>query len=187
MSVGERIKQLREDQKLTLEELAERSSLKVSDIEKIEEGGIIPSLSPLVKISRVMGVRLGTFLDDCESVGPVVTPRGEEGESIRFSSKTNPEHGELSFHSLAQDKAGRHMEPFMIEVEEASGVDFPSSSHEGEEFLYVLTGSIEISYGKDKLILEQGDSIYYDSVVPHHVHRVGSQKTTILAVVYAPI
>lgn len=77
------------------------------------------------------------------------------------------------------------MEPFLIDVELHSD-DFELSSHEGEEFIYVLKGEIEVIYGQEKYRLGEGDSIYYDSVVPHHLHAAGENDARILAVVYTP-
>ena len=60
------------------------------------------------------------------------------------------------------------------------------STHEGEEFIYVLEGEVEIKYGKETYQLKAGDSIYYESIVAHHVHSFGSEKAKILAIVYTP-
>ncbi|RSD33176.1 MAG: MerR family transcriptional regulator [Methanohalophilus sp.] len=76
------------------------------------------------------------------------------------------------------------MEPFIIDVHPQQG-EHPLSSHEGEEFIYVLEGEIEILYGKETYNLEAGDSIYYDSVVPHDLHAV-DEDAKIMAVVYTP-
>ncbi|MGL4492178.1 MAG: cupin domain-containing protein, partial [Tannerellaceae bacterium] len=84
-------------------------------------------------------------------------------------------------------KSGRHMEPFIINIEASEGADFVMSTHEGEEFIFVLDGVVEINYGKHKYILEEGDSIYYDSIVAHHVHAAAGNTARILAVVYTPI
>ena len=70
--VGEKIKSLREDKSITIEELAQRSGLAMEQIERIENNIDIPSLAPLIKIARVLGVRLGAFLDDQDEGGPVV-------------------------------------------------------------------------------------------------------------------
>jgi quercetin dioxygenase-like cupin family protein len=78
------------------------------------------------------------------------------------------------------------MEPFLIDIASSSGVDFILSTHEGEEFIYVLEGIVEINYGKNTYILEEGDSIYYDSIVAHHVHAGAGSTAKILAVVYTP-
>ncbi len=186
MNVGQRIKALREERKISLDDLSERTGLKEKDISRIEEGALIPGLAPLVKISRVMGLRLGTFLDDCENIGPVVTRAGSRTVATRFSGRDRAEEADLTFRSLAHNKAGRHMEPFMIDIEPASSRHVKLSSHEGEEFLFVMGGKVEVQYGKDTTVLEEGDSIYYDSAVPHHVHSAGGEGAKILAVVYTP-
>ena len=82
--VGEKIKALREDKTITIEELAQRSGLAIEQIERIENNIDIPSLAPLIKIARVLGVRLGTFLDDQDEVGPVVCRKKEAKDAIRF-------------------------------------------------------------------------------------------------------
>ena len=78
------------------------------------------------------------------------------------------------------------MEPFLIDIEPGQ-TDFALSSHEGEEFIYVLEGAIEVIYGKEKYYLGEGDSIYYDSIVAHHVHAQNEvNRARILGVVYTP-
>ncbi|MGL4369037.1 MAG: cupin domain-containing protein, partial [Spirochaetota bacterium] len=134
----------------------------------------------------VLGVRLGTFLDETDNAGPVISKAGSRGKIVRFSAKEHAGNSDLDFYSLASDKTGRHMEPFVIDLYPSSAVDAKLSSHEGEEFVYVLEGQIEVNYGKETYILSQGDSIYYDSVVSHNVHSCGSAAAKVLAVVYAP-
>jgi transcriptional regulator with XRE-family HTH domain len=185
-TVGEKIKQIREIKKLSIEELAERSGMEVSMVIRIEEERNIPSLAPLIKIARALGVRLGTFLDDSNSYGPVVVRADEHHKGVRFTSQSSEAREHLNFFSLAYDKAGRNMEPFIIDIEPGLKSDYTLSSHEGEEFIYVLDGAIEINYGKETYNLEKGDSIYLDSIVLHNVHAGNNQPAKILAVVYAP-
>jgi len=184
--LGKKVKIMRETRNLSLEDLAERANLKVDGIEKIENGELIPGLTPLIKIARALGVRLGTFLDDQQDIGPVITRKDEEKEITRFSDKDKPNQSDLDFYSLAQNKSGRHMEPFMIDIYPSSEDGIKLSSHEGEEFIYVMKGEVEIIYGKDTHVLKEGESIYYDSIVKHHVHSHGTEAAKILAVVYAP-
>jgi mannose-6-phosphate isomerase-like protein (cupin superfamily) len=173
-------------QNMSVEDLANNSNTSVDLINKLEDGALVPSLTPLMQIARALGVRLGTFLDDAPHNEPVVVKSGESDNIVRFSGNCDTcESSTLDFFSLAKDKADRHMEPFIIDVHPRSGEINPSS-HEGEEFIYVLSGQIEIIYGKDSFTLSTGDSIYYDSVVSHHVHAVGTEDAKILAVVYAP-
>ena len=183
--VGVKVATVRESLGLTREQLAERSACDVAVIERIEAGEIVPSLAPLIKISRALGVRLGTLLDDDTHVGPVVT-RADEAESVaRLKSlETGTGSGTLDFFSLAEGKTARHMEPFLIDVNPSG--DTSLSGHEGEEFLFVLAGDLEVAYGKDVITLHPGDSVYYDSIVPHQVRAAGAVPARILAVVYAP-
>ena len=81
---GKRIIELRKTYGLAPETLAERSGLSVELIRQIEEKDFIPDLAPLVKISRALGVRLGTLLDDHEELGPVITRAGTAGDAARF-------------------------------------------------------------------------------------------------------
>jgi len=185
--IGGKITTLRESLQLSREELAERCDCDVSVIERLEGGQIAPSLAPLIKITRALGVRLGTLLDDDSGVGPVITRKDDAEEVARLKSlETSSDGGVLDFFSLAEGKAARHMEPFLIDVSPATAGSHALSSHEGEEFVYVLGGQIEIEYGKDLHVLSPGDSIYYDSIVPHQLRAHGDVAARILAVVYAP-
>jgi quercetin dioxygenase-like cupin family protein len=78
------------------------------------------------------------------------------------------------------------MEPFVIDINPTEDRDFQLSAHEGEEFIYVMEGEVEIDYGKDRYTLKQGDSIFYDSIVKHHIHGAPGKSAKILAVVYIP-
>ena len=184
--LGEKVKNMRETRNLSIEDMAERAYLKEDGIKKIENGELIPGLTPLIKIARALGVRLGTFLDDQQNIGPVITRKDEKKGVTRFSDKDNPDHSDLDFYSLAQNKSGRHMEPFMVDIYPSSEDNYKLSSHEGEEFIYVMKGEVEIIYGKDTYLLKEGESIYYDSIVKHHVHSHGTEAAKILAVIYAP-
>lgn len=185
-NTGEKIKNIRQLKEISLSELSEKTNMTEEMLESIENGTELPSLTPLIKIARAMGVRLGTFLDDTEIQGPVVTRKDEDQKAKSFSSKTSSSHAHMDFLSLAKDKSGRHMEPFIVEVHPERDENYSFSSHEGEEFIYVLEGEIEISYGKESYVLSAGDSIYYDSIVKHNVHCKDDSSAKVLAVVYAP-
>lgn len=169
--IGEKIKSLRTNQEISIQELAERAGLTVEQVSRIEENIDIPSLAPLIKIARALGVRLGTFLDDQTSeAGPVICRKGEADDTIGFSNNATHARQHMHYHSLSKSKVDRHMEPFIIDIDANDEKDFFLSAHEGEEFIMVLKGELEISYGKSNYRLKEGDTIYYDSIVPHHVH-----------------
>ena len=192
---GERIAELRNTYSITRETLAERSGISVELIASIEDDGHIPDLAPLIKISRALGVRLGTLLDDNEELGPVITRAEQAASSERFvtglpggkTDRPSIEEGRqgLSFKALAADKNGRHMEPFIVDIEPNAVQE--KSTHEGEEFIHVLSGNLSLEYGTASHILKAGDSVYYDSIVPHRVLAAGQAPARILAVIYSPI
>lgn len=185
--IASKISTVRESLGLSAAELAERSGCELAMIEQLEAGELAPSLAPLIKITRALGMRLGTLLDDDTEVGPVVTRKGDAERVSRVKSlETSSDAGVLDFFSLAAGKTARHMEPFLIDVAPSDASDHTLSSHEGEEFIYVLDGTIEVEYGKELYTVGAGDSIYYDSIVPHEVRASGG-AARILAVVYAPV
>ena len=112
--IGEKVKSLRTAKEISLEELADRTGLAVEQITRIEENIDIPSLAPLVKLARALGVRLGTFLDDQpDEAGPVVCRRGDADDTISFSNNALDARQHLHYHSLSRSKTDRHMEPFI--------------------------------------------------------------------------
>ncbi|MDR0623120.1 MAG: cupin domain-containing protein [Treponema sp.] len=194
-SPGERIVELRKTYSVSRETLAERSGLPLELIRNIEEAGHIPDLAPLIKISRALGVRLGTLLDDHEELGPVISRAGETTASARFvtglPSGGSAEragniraHQGLVFNALAAHKGGRHMEPFIVDIE--PDAEQEKSAHEGEEFIHVLSGKLSLEYGTASHVLNAGDSVYYDSIVPHRVLSAADKPVRILAVIYTP-
>lgn len=186
--IGEKIKSLRTTKEISIDELAESTGLSVEQIRRIEDNIDIPSLAPLIKIARALGVRLGTFLDDqTNEDGPVVCRKGDADDTISFSNNASDARQHMHYHSLSKAKSDRHMDPFIIDIDENGETQFSLSAHEGEEFIMVLKGKLEVEYGKKKYVLEEGDTIYYDSIVPHHVHAYEGKAARILAVVYTPI
>jgi len=185
--IGRKIKEFREFRGITKEELAMKSNLDVTQLERIEEKGIVPSLGHLIRITRSLGVRLGTFTDDHGQTGAVIVRKEAKKEGSSFSTKNDSAREHLNFYPLAPEKSGRHMEPFFIEIEPDNASDHKLSSHEGEEFIYVLEGQVEVSYGKERHLLSEGDSIYLDSVVAHNVHAAGQNKVKLIGVVYYPV
>ena len=187
-AVGAKIKAIRESKQLSVDDVAARSGLSVEQIGNIEDDKVFPSLSPLIRIARTLGVRLGTFLDDQPELGPVICRKDDcrSRNGLSFSNSATVSHKHMEYYALSQGKSGRHMEPFMIDIAYNEDADFILSTHEGEEFLYVLEGIVEINYGKNSYILEEGDSIYYDSIVAHHVHAYNGNPARILGIIYTP-
>jgi len=189
-TLGKRIIELCKTYNVSPENLSERSGVQLELIRRIEEEEHIPDLAPLIKIARALNVRLGTLLDDHEDLGPAITRAGGAGETARFitglpSAGPGGDHKGLGFKTLAADKGGRHMEPFIVDI--APDAEQMKSTHEGEEFIYVLSGKLALDYGSISDVLNEGDSVYYDSIVPHRVISADDKPVRILAVIYTPV
>ena len=149
-----KVKDIRERQNMSIEELSEKSGVKIEvleamengDLEAMENGEIIPSLTPLTKMARALGVRLGTFLDDAPQIGPVVVREGKPNNVYYFSGREDVTNNTgLEYHALGAGKIDRNIDPFIIDVD-IEDEEYELSSHEGEEFIYVLEGEIEVVY-----------------------------------------
>lgn len=185
-TVIKKIEKISSDRNLSPSELALRSGLTLEQLDLIFNNDKIPSLATLIKIARALGVRLGTLLDDNENFGPAITRGSDKQNPATFSSQLATNNSHMDFYALAAQKAGRAMEPFVIDIVPGTKSDKTSSSHEGEEFIYVLKGSVAVKYGNENYLLEAGDSIYYDSIVEHLVTTATDEPAQILAVVYSP-
>lgn len=184
-SVGKKIRQFREARELSIDQLSKQSKTHKKFIEELEADQLVPSIAPLVKIARGLGVQLSALMDDEPVAGAVVARQADLPETeIGFSGLGSYCASTLDFHPLAKNRVGRHMEPFIIDVHPSVPEECTFSFHEGEEFIFVLEGEIEVLYGGDQHILGAGDSIYYDSTTPHQVKTAGDKKARILAVIY---
>jgi transcriptional regulator with XRE-family HTH domain len=184
--IGEKIAMLRNLKKIEPADLANRAGLSPNQLELIETDRSIPSLGVLIRISRALGIRIGTLLDDTVKEGPAVIRARDRQQAYSFSTSEDVNREHLTFFSLAPNKAGRHMEPFIVDIVPGENKLLPKSSHEGEEFIYVMAGKITVAYGTDVIELEKGDSIYLDSIVDHLVTTPGP-SAQILGVVYVPV
>lgn len=183
--IGQRIKAFMAKKEIDIHQLARETELTVDFLESVINENVYPSLGPLLKIARVLDVRLGTFLDDQFTNDPLIM-RQEDRKSELSMLRGKDKPVELKFYSLGKGKSDRHMEPFYIELLPESADEKHLSSHEGEEFIVVHNGTVEVLYGDEIYTLGAGDSIYYNSIVPHYVSCKGEQHASIYAVLYIP-
>ncbi len=181
--LGTRLRTYRERLGMSVEDLAKNAGVEASLIMRAESGEVYPPLGVLVKLSRALGQRLGTFMDDQVRPDPVITRAEERCEET--AAHKEGAVGKYHYYPLAKGKTDRHMEPLFIIVQ--PGADPCPSSHEGEEFVIVVDGEVELVYGKETFHLKEGDSMYYNSVVPHHLGAANGEPAEIYAVVYTPL
>lgn len=183
--LGSRIRTFREERNISLETLAETTGLSVGFLTSLEENNLYPTIGPLQKVARALGVRLGTFMDDEITRDPIISRIGERTADLAMHKGENT-NASYVYHSLGKGKSDRNMEPFHIEIMPDPADDRKTSSHQGEEFILVIKGSLLVVYGRESHTLTRGDTIYYNSIVPHYVGAAGSEPVEILAVVYNP-
>lgn len=183
--LGARVRKFREERNLSVEELAQAASVGVDMITSLENDNVYPSLAPLQKIARAMNIRLGTFMDDVEVNDPLIVRKADQATDLAMQ-KSKGKKAAFIYHSLGKGKHDRNMEPFFIEISAEPEEDRTFSAHQGEEFIVVMKGKILIKYGQKEIILEAGDSAYYNSAVPHYVGAVGDEPAEIYAVIYYP-
>jgi len=182
--VGERIKELRERKGLSLKEVADLTGFSTALLSQMENHLVSPSLGTIIKMARALSVKVGDFLGETEGEPFTIVRKDERKMVSRFASKEGVKYG-YSYESLGFDKKDRHMEPFIVTLEPATVKAAKTSVHEGEEFIFVLEGEMEVILGNHTDILYPGDSIYYDSTIPHKVQCHEDKVTRILAVIYA--
>ncbi len=183
VKVGEKIKTLRESRGFSLSDLAEKTGFSPAFISQIENHLISPPLGALIKIAHGLGFEIGKFFDQSGTAPFTIVRKHERTPTSRVASKEGTRYG-YSYESLAPDKINRKMEPFIVTLEPGVKKGLPYS-HEGEEFLFVLEGRVEIQLDNYTDVLEPGDSIYYDSTVPHRVASADDNPARIVAVLYA--
>ena len=182
LSVGARVKSTRQEKALSLQDVAQRTGFPESTIAQIEAGEILVPLGDLVKLARALEMKMGYLLVQGESKPYTVVHKKNRKMVSRYGSQKTVRYG-YSYESLAPEKRERNMEPFLVTLEPTSQ-DEPSSTHDGEEFIFVLEGQIEVLLGENREILSPEDSIYYDSSLPHRVRSLGDQSARIVAVLY---
>ncbi len=182
--VGEKIKALREQKGLSLKEVADLTGFSTALLSQMENHLVSPSLGTIIKLARTLGIKVGDFFGETQGEPFTIVRKDERRNVSRFASKEGVKYG-YSYESLGFEKKDRHMEPFIVTLEPATVKTSKTSVHEGEEFIFVLEGEMEVILGNHTDVLYPGDSIYYDSTIPHRVQCHQDKETKILAVLYA--
>jgi transcriptional regulator with XRE-family HTH domain len=175
------IKALRKSKKMSLAQLAKLCNLTKGYVSKIENSDKAPPFSTLAKIASALNTDVNILIaDESEVLEDLALCIVRKNERKKVISK-----GTLygyHYEALAHKKTGKNMEPyFIVPAFDEAGV----FSHEGEEFMYVIEGKHEFMYDGKKYILEEGDSIYFDSIIPHSGRSVGKKRAKILAIMYS--
>ena len=175
--VANRLRQLRSDKALTLKELASTAGISQAYLSRVENHKAALPISGLERLARALGVSMGVFFEEDDRALPITVCRAGKGSKGRLRGARG-----LVYEMLASQKAGKLMEPLLIDIASAAR-ELSLRSHPGEELNFVLEGEFLLLYGKDEIRLREGDAAYYDAAVPHAARRIADRPCRILAVV----
>lgn len=180
--LGKRIQEARKMRKLTVKDISSRTGIDMDTLKLMESGEMIPPLGQLIKLGKALDMQMGYFISPGIDK-PITVVRVDQRQPIsRYGEKRSEQYG-YYYESLAPEKGNRLMEPFIVTLLPTDMEEF--STHDGQEFLFVLEGEMKVQVGDQTEFLQTGDAVYYDSNQPHLVKSVGDKKARILAVLYA--
>jgi len=180
--IGEKVRAMRWQRKMRLVELAQRTGLSPALLSKIERGNSVPSLPALCVIAAAFDVRLSHFFPKPPRCLPAVTRRTER---IRLPESMEISDPAYEFECLNFPVSGPKVHCYHAEFKKTAKPHF--HAHEGLEFVYLVSGELVISLTKDQFPLHEGDSIYFDSGVPHSYQKQGAEPCSALVVTFPAI
>jgi transcriptional regulator with XRE-family HTH domain len=181
VQLGEKIKLARKKRGLSIKGLSIRTGIDIETLNQVEENQFVPPLGELIKLGKALAMKMGSFISTGEA--PFTVVRSDQRKAISRFGTHITSRLEYYYESLAADKKDRFMEPFMVTLPPTDIEEL--SQHDGQEFIYVLEGEMEVHIGEGyRDVLRPGDAVYYDSTTPHLVKAHGDTPAKILAVLY---
>lgn len=180
MTIGERIKKKRNEKGFSLRELAGKVDLSASFLSQIEQGKASPSIENLKKIANYLEVKVSYLIEEeDEALGSFHIKKEDRKYVESIDSKT-------SIALLTSSKIEKNMEPIMYEIKPGGESGRGFFNHNGEEFIYIVEGTLDI-YIEDQLTtLNEGDSFYFKSSLNHRFKNNGKKLTKAILIVTPP-
>lgn len=176
VTFGQRIKKLREDHKMNIMDLAEKTGQPPEFIEQVESDSLTPPVSFLLQLSRALQIDPSHFLTEQEKVQ--IDGKRQEG----FIKRTQ----DYSYRTLTPGAADKHLRAFMVTIEPREAHKMIEYKHPGEEFIFVYKGELELTLGGKVFHLKQGETIHFDSETKHKLRNISEEKCELLVTLYTP-
>ncbi len=171
-TVGEKIREMRERLKLDIDKLAEKTGYEPEYLRELEDGKISPAVGALIQISRAMAVDSSELLAD------------EKKEARKKSHLKRTKA--YSYKSLTPDAEDKHLWAYLVSLDPKKEHEMVAYQHEGEEFMFVIEGKVEVKVGEDIHVIKKGEHVHFNSGVKHHLRNLSSKVSTLIVVVYTP-
>jgi len=168
IKIGDRLRVLRSNQKRTLQEIADASDLSRSMISKIENNKAVPSVAALVKIARALGTTISGLLEHDAFLNAILTTRKKAEDNLTITDKG------YYIYPYGSEYHEKKMQPFLF-VARKGEVKLHEVSHEGEEFIYVVSGQMKMQVGEVEYLMKAGDSLYFNSLQKHGIMPVSAE------------
>ncbi len=176
VSFGQRIKKLREDHKMSVVDLGEKTGQTPEFIEQVEADQLTPPVSFLLQLSQALQIDPSNFLTDQEKIQ--INGKRQEG----FVKRTQ----NYSYRTLTPGAADKHLRAFMVTIEPKEYHKMVEYKHPGEEFIFVYKGELELTLGSKVFRLRQGETIHFDSETKHKLRNVSDEKCELMVTLYTP-
>jgi len=178
--IGNVIRQQRNTNHLTINEVAELANISSGMLSRIERGDVSASLETLEKLATALGMPISLFFRDYDvpEGSAQHVKKGKGMQVVRRGTKKGHAYQLLAY----EQGPAKSFEPFLINMDDASE-EFPSFQHLGTEFIYVLKGKLEYRHGSDTYILQPGDSLMFSGEVPHGPEKLIKVPIEILAII----
>jgi transcriptional regulator with XRE-family HTH domain len=181
--IGHKMRRLRLRKSMGLLELSKHTGLSPALLSKLERDVMYPTLPTLARIAMVFSVGLEYFFNsEPKAVLEIVRKK----ERLRFPDSPDAAEAAYHFESLDFPVANPELHSYLAEFHPIPAERARTHEHPGIEFLYILSGSLELRAGDDNHELAEGDAIYFDSSVPHSYRRIGPKRTTAMVVLLPP-
>lgn len=180
---GERIRDIRTARGISPEALATEAGIALDTLVQIESNRLSPPLGTLMRLARHLGAEAGALMGG-EGEQSYCIVRKHERRRVERVASAAARKRDYSYMSLVSEVKGRHMEAFLVKLEPSSGHQ-ELSVHQGEEFIFVLDGSMSVRLRDRHEVVDVGDSVYFHSSVPHLITAAGAEPALVLAVLHA--
>jgi len=172
-SIGQRIRSAREERGLSVKELAGKAGCLDEYLEWVEDGQVEPPVALLIQLAGALRMDSGVFLQADDPSKRRLREGAKRTENYSYETLTSPE-------------ANSHLMAFSVTIPPKTAHEGVGYRHEGEEFVYVLSGEAELTVEKEKKRLAEKESLRFNSNLDHHLSNPGERPAELLVILYLP-
>ena len=185
VDLGNKIKELRDGAGFDAKDFSEKIGLKPDQLEMIEKGQEQPTVATLMRISSTLGISMGIFFKEKETKNLYELTRAMDIE-MQYAESHEGHHTTYRYANLMPNSIDRDLEPFIAEFPFLDPKNIPLDSHLGHEFIFILQGKLVLEIAKEKIELQKGDSLYFESSYPHRYIPKGDIVPKVICILMPP-